>query len=276
MLILASCSKSSEDRFRKIVEEWQGKEIVLPDVMTDFLTGDTIDLSDADFTILTYVDSTGCTGCKMKLPLWKEFLASIDSLNDSDVRFLMLVCPSDIGDLNYYLKSADFDYPLCLDIDNKVSKANSFPEKTVFQTFMLDRSKKVMAVGNPVYSPKIAMLYTGIISGQMSVSAESRNIVSVSDNRISLGTLHPGEAKSREIIFSNHSNDTVRIGKVISSCDCTELSLPKGYISPESNLKAVLQFTGDTVTGDFERSVHVFYSDFEYPTVITVSGNINN
>ncbi len=55
MFILSSCSKSFEkERFQKIVEEWQGKEIVLPDDMTDFLTGDTIDLSDADFTILTY------------------------------------------------------------------------------------------------------------------------------------------------------------------------------------------------------------------------------
>lgn len=67
-LILWSCSTDKSD-YTKLVSEWQGKEIVFPDVMTDLLTGDTIDMSDADFTILTYVDSAGCTGCKMKLPI---------------------------------------------------------------------------------------------------------------------------------------------------------------------------------------------------------------
>lgn len=75
----------------RIVEEWQGKEIVFPEVMTDFLTGDTIDLTDANFTILTYVDSAGCTGCKMRLALWNEFLYSLDSITNNRVNFLMVI-----------------------------------------------------------------------------------------------------------------------------------------------------------------------------------------
>ena len=76
-ITLWSCA-SETNAYARLVSEWQGREIVFPEVMTDFLTGDTIDLSDADFTILTYVDSTGCTGCKMKLPIWKEFFSSLD------------------------------------------------------------------------------------------------------------------------------------------------------------------------------------------------------
>lgn len=243
--------------------------------MTDFLTGDTINLSDADFTILTYVDSVGCTGCKMKLPLWKEFLESTENDCDTDVRFLMVVHPSDIRDLHYFLKSDSFDYPVYWDENNNVSEENSFPKGTAFQTFLIDRNRKVTAIGNPVYSPEIAKLYKDIITGQMSVSADKGNIVTVSENKISLGNLPPGESSSREITFSNHGNDTVRIRKVISSCECTELSLPKRYIPPRSALNAVLNFAGDTVPGDFERTVHIYYTDFEYPTVITVSGNVN-
>lgn len=67
-LALWSCS-SDTDAYAKLVSEWQGREIVFPDIMTDVLTGDTIDLSEADFTILTYVDSMGCVSCRMKLPL---------------------------------------------------------------------------------------------------------------------------------------------------------------------------------------------------------------
>lgn len=275
--MLYSCSgNSNKDMFRLVVEEWQGKQIVLPDDMTDFLTGDGIDLSDADFTILTYVDSTGCTGCKMKLPLWKEFLNSIDNVSDSDVQFLMIVYPSDIKELRYNLIHNEFDYPVYLDDANKVSNAYTFPEETILQSFLLDKNYRVIVVGNPVFSSEIAKLYKGIILGQMSVETKTRNIVSVDNSRVSLGNLHQGETRSHEIVFSNQGNDTVRIAKVISSCECTELSLPKRYIPPKSDMKTVLQFTGDTITGDFERSVHIYYSDFEYPTVITVSGNILN
>lgn len=276
-LLLSACSGNADRvRLEQIVEKWQGKEILLPDVMTDFLTGDTIDLSDADFTILSYVDSTGCTGCKMKLPLWKIFLDSINSVCDSDVQFLMVVHPSGIKDLKYYIKTADFKYPVYIDNSNQVLTANSFPEKTVLQAFLLDRNKKVATIGSPLYSEEMAMLYKSIILGQMSVSTETRNMVSISDNRIYLGTLHPSESRSREIVFTNHGNDTVCIKNIISSCDCTDLSIPKDYIPPRSNIKTVLQFAGDTVIGNFERNVHIYYSDFEYPTVITISGNIIN
>lgn len=274
-LLFSSCQKPSDSKsIQKIVEEWQGKPIVLPKDMTDFITGDRIDLTNADFTILAYVDSTGCTGCKMKLPLWKKFLSSIDSICDLDVQFIMVVYPSDITELKYLMKRDDFDYPVYLDTENKVSKDNSFPDKTAFQTFLLDRNMKVTAIGNPTYSSEIAKLYKEIISGQISVSAETRNLVSVSDSHIFLGNLHFGEGRTREVVFTNQGNDTVRIEKVISSCDCTELSLPRGYIAPKSDLKAVLTFGGDSVSGDFERSIHMYFSDFEYPTIINVSGNI--
>lgn len=188
----------------------------------------------------------------------------------------MVVFPSDVAELKYLMKRDDFDYPVYLDADNKVSKDNSFPDKTAFQTFLLDRNIKVTAIGNPTYSSEIAKLYKEIISGQISVSAESRNLVSVSDSQIFLGNLRSGESRTREVAFTNQGNDTVRIEKVISSCDCTELSLPRGYIAPKSDLKAVLTFGGDSILGDFGRSIHVYFSDFEYPAIINVSGNIIN
>lgn len=216
LLLGVSCGESSDKaRIQSIVEEWQGKQIVLPEVMTDFMTGDTINLTDADFTIFTYVDSIGCTGCNMKLPLWKKFLSSIDSICDLNVQFIMVVYPSDTTELKCLMKRDDFDYPVYLDADNKVSKTNSFPDKTAFQTFLLDRNMKVSAIGNPTYSTEIAKLFKEIISGQISVSAESRNLVSVSDCQIFLGNLRSGESRTREVLFTNQGNDTVRIEKVI-------------------------------------------------------------
>lgn len=59
LLALSAC-KSDKDSMAEIVEEWQGREIVFPDVMTDFLTGDTFDLdkkcsdNHKDYCVLSY------------------------------------------------------------------------------------------------------------------------------------------------------------------------------------------------------------------------------
>ncbi len=273
--LFCACYKPTDkELIQKAVEEWQGKHLELPRDMEDFLTGNTIDLNDADFTILTYVDSTGCTGCKMKLPLWKEFLNSLDTVCDLDIRFLMIVNSSNIRELRYLLKRDSFDYPVYIDSNNNVAEFNSIPKEHILQTFLLDENEKVLAIGNPVYSSKIEKLYKNIISDGLSLSTNSKNTISVIDKQISLGNLNVKESKTREIVFSNHGNDTIWIDKVISSCDCTQLSFPKGFIAPKSDIKATLLFAGDTLTGNFERTIHVYYSDFEYPTIITVLGNI--
>lgn len=275
LILLTSCSQSSDNkRLHRLIEKWQGVPIDFPKYINDVKTGEAINLTDADFTILTYVDSSGCTRCNMKLSLWKEFLNSLDSICDSDVQFLMVVHSSDIQELRYFLNGDSFNYPVYLDSENRIYDTNSFPEETILQTFLLDKNRKVIAIGNPIYSSEIAKLYKGIITGRLSVSIGTRNIISVNENRYSLGNLNPTESKSCDIIFTNHGNDTVHIEKVISSCDCTELSLSKGYIAPKSDMKAVLTFAGDTTIGDFERTIHIYFSDFEYPTTIAILGNI--
>ena len=138
LLALAAC-RSDKDRMAEIVDEWLGKEIVFPEVMTDFMTGDTIDLSDADFTIFTYVDSVGCTECKMKLPLWQEFLNSLDSIANSDVRFVMVVDRTNRQDLNYLTKRYGFDHPIFLDEDRRMLDVYTFPDKVTLQTYLLNK-----------------------------------------------------------------------------------------------------------------------------------------
>lgn len=57
----------------RLVSEWSGKEIVFPnDMEFTSLGNDTNYLFKNEYTVMTYVDSIGCTGCKLKLPQWKE------------------------------------------------------------------------------------------------------------------------------------------------------------------------------------------------------------
>ncbi|MDE6194913.1 MAG: DUF1573 domain-containing protein [Muribaculaceae bacterium] len=258
----------------EIVEEWQGREIVFPEVMTDFQTGDTIDLSDADFTIFTYVDSVGCTGCKMRLPVWREFLNSVDSISNSDVRFVMVVDVANTDDLTYFTKRDGFEYPIYVDADHYMAQRYTFPENVALQTFLLEKDRKVMSIGSPVYSPEIERMYKEIISGKTAFSSDATTLVTAEPNRINLGNLRPRERATQTVIFSNPGEEAIKIRKIASSCDCINLTIPGGAIPSESKTEATLTLFGDTIPGDFERTVHVYLENFEYPLVINVFGNI--
>lgn len=133
-LILWACvSKKSE--YERFVSEWQSKEILLPDVMTDVLTGDTIDLADADFSIITYVDSTGCTSCKMKLSLWNVFLDRINQKSDANVKTVIVVNAKDKRDIVHLLKKFKYYHPVYIDADGSMNKINKFPSDPIFQSF---------------------------------------------------------------------------------------------------------------------------------------------
>lgn len=276
LFLLFSCSNKTEqeERYAEIVSQWQGREIKLPAVMTDFLTGDTINLDDADFTILTYVDSAGCTGCKMKLPLWNEFIKVLDSISQYDFRSVMVVHSTNETDIRYTLNQYDYNHDVYVDTYNNIGKNNTFPEELVFQSFLIDRSHRVVAIGNPVYASGIQELYVSILSGKESVSPDGKSMVLITDNLIDLGTIKPGVSVSQNLTISNMGEDTVYIQKVIESCECMKVELSKKTIAPKSEIPVTITFSGDSIAGEFNRTAHIYYDNYDYPSIITIIGKI--
>ena len=242
--------------------------------MTDALTGDTIDLSDADFTIFTYMDSTGCTSCKMKLAIWKEFLSAIDTITDSNVKSIMVVHPKDYRDVMYLLKRDSYTYPVFIDKRDSVNTVNEFPDDPVFQSFLLDKSHRILAIGNPVNLSGVASLYRSLLSGEKTLSASGTEMVKVDRNIIHLGSVQLGKTVTADIVLTNVGNDTVHIKKIMPSCDCTTADIPLSSIPPRTNVKATIKFKEDSLKGDFNRSVHIYYEGFDYPSVIQLCGTL--
>lgn len=268
-----SCSSDKSD-YARIVSEWQGKEVVFPEVMTDLLTGDTIYLSDADFTILTYVDSAGCTGCKMKLPIWNEFIASLDTITDYNVNVLMIVNSDDEQEVRYLLKRDDYTHPVYMDRRDDANALNSFPADELFRTFLLDKSFNVIALGSPIHFPSISKLYKSIISGGRTLNLKNNQDIQVSENMINLSDLKPGETLQRKFQLMNNGVDTVYIDKIINSCDCMEVSAEGSVIPPKSRLNVKVQLTVDSTDGEFIRSTQIVYRGLDYPSIVNFKGNI--
>ena len=275
VLMLGGCSKSSEmEHYARLVEYWQGREIKLPEVMTDVLTGDTIDFSDADFTILTYVDSDGCTSCKLRLPIWNEFANSLDSISDANVQFLVVVNSNADKGIAYLLKRDSYHFPVYIDHLDKVNTANLFPTDHRAQTFLLDRYDKVIAIGNPTLNNTIRDLYCSVISGKKSLSITKRAIVDIDNQSLNLGRLDTSTVKTEHFRIKNDSNDTVFIRDILTSCHCTEISLPSMALFPKSSVECMVKYTGDTVKGEFDNTIYIYYKEFNYPSIIRISGTI--
>ena len=155
VLSVSSCKKSARDVYAEAVEEWIGKEILFPDSMMT-VTGEMIAPPTADFTIVSYYDSTGCTGCRTKLPFWNEFMNKVDSAKGSNSVELVMVAATDrVNELKHLVKLNSFSGNMVYDPDDSFNKLNGFPGDAALQTFLLDRDRRVIAMGNPIVNGRL-------------------------------------------------------------------------------------------------------------------------
>ena len=82
-LSLCSCSRrnTTKKKIEEMIKSWQGKEIIFPEELIFTKYGkDTVkyNISVSDYKIIMYVDSVGCTECKLQLHKWKEFRLYVD------------------------------------------------------------------------------------------------------------------------------------------------------------------------------------------------------
>lgn len=166
VVLTGACSRSNKEQRQhaeEMVREWTGKAIQLPDSLS-LINGNMYYAKDADFTILSYIDSAGCTACHLKLPFWKQYLPLVDSLSGTSVvRFLFVIQPKSHQDLKQIAERAQFQYPIHADTANAIAIANRFPEELEYSTFLLDRNHRVLAIGNPVLNKSIKKVYLDIV-----------------------------------------------------------------------------------------------------------------
>ena len=157
LLFLLACQDKKKDEIKHLVSEWQGKEIRFPkDMVFARFATDTVDftLPKSPHKVLVFVDSIGCTSCKLQLHRWKELIQYTDSITQGTVPFLFFFQSDDKKEIRYLLKKDNFDKPICLDQSDKLNELNHFPADGRFQTFLLDKYNKVVVIGNPIHKPE--------------------------------------------------------------------------------------------------------------------------
>ncbi|WP_300761879.1 DUF1573 domain-containing protein [uncultured Parabacteroides sp.] len=260
LVLFSSCKEGKKEQFARLVQEWQGKEIVFPQDMafTRFVT-EPVDyrIPDAEYKVLIYVDSTGCTSCKLQLPKWKELIAHVDSATNSNIPFIFVFQSKDDRELRYILKRDNFDRPVCIDRGNGFDELNKFPQEITFQTFLLDKNNKVKVIGNLVHNLAIRDLYLKQITGMQYQETLSKTTLEAEQVEYDLGTVKEGTTKQQIVTVRNTGTGSFRLKGFTTSCDCTEATCNWKELQPGEIGTITVSYEAEQ-PGDFYRTVDIY------------------
>ena len=262
---------------QQIVAGWTGREIQFPaGIPCQSLGSDTvcINTSNPTYKILHYVDSTGCTGCRLKLSEWKQLIAEADTLFPAQIDFLIFYQPKDKDrkEFDFMMKLYDFRHPVFMDIDNQIDKVNRFSTHIDFQCFLLDRDNKVVVIGNPVTNPKIWELYKQQISGIKRSSAPLTTI-QVNPVRLELNGMKMGETYTAVFEIENTGDKPYVILGVNASCGCTVPTWDRQPVAPGGKTGIKVEVKPES-TGFFNKTIDVYGNTAQSVFKMSIIGTV--
>ena len=274
--LLTACKENNKEKFALLVQEWQGKEIVFPQNMafTRFVT-EPVDyrIPDAEYKVLVYVDSVGCTSCKLQLPKWKELIAHVDSATNGNVPFIFVFQSKDDRELRYILKCDNFDRPVCIDRNNRFDELNQFPQDITFQTFLLDKDNKVKVIGNPVHNLAVRDLYLKQITGIQYQEALPKTTLETEQAEYDLGTVKEGTTKKQAVTVRNTGTSVFKLKGFTTSCDCTEATCDWKELQPGESGTVTVSYEAEQ-PGDFYRTVEIYGNIFNNSLMVSFIGTV--
>ncbi len=270
-----SCQDKNKEAMLRLVKEWDGKEIKFPARSVFTIQGkDTVDFDfkDADYKVVTYVDSVGCTSCKLQLPRWIEFMEELESKTKDNVPFVFVFHPKSAKELRHTLRLHGFNHPVFFDEKDDFNALNRFPDDMMFQTFLLDKDNKVVVLGNPVLNPQVKELYIGKVTGKGKQPDAFATKMTVDRTDYDFGTFPMSE--SQECIFriTNTGSSLLMVQDVVTSCGCTKVEYDKHPVPPGQSMDLKVIYEAEE-SGRFTKVVTVYSNAETSPVRLRIKGN---
>lgn len=278
-ICIFSCQNEKSIQAEKILKKWIDREIIFPENLNFSIQGSerasNFAIRDSEFKIVAYVDSMGCTSCKLHLSEWANYINNIDSIYPNKVQFLFFFFPKNGRDIYLTLRVERFIYPICIDTLDILNKINHFPSDMQYQTFLLDKNNKVMAIGNPIQNPRIKELYWNIISGRQDSSLldnQPLTTVSLSSSQIEMGNFSWEKEQEAEFEICNTGEIPLVINDVITSCGCITAKYPKKPLNPHETAKVKIIYKSERPER-FDKTIAVYCNVSNAPLRVKVTGN---
>ena len=275
-LLIISCENKNKKEIIDTIAEWDGKEIVFPLHSVYTIQGeDTVYHNDehAKYKILTYVDTTGCTSCKLQLAKWKAFVSKIDSVSGGHVDFLFYMFPKDKKEFTYLMKRDRFTYPVCIDEKDSLNILNNFPKDDRFHTFLLDEQNRVVAIGNPIHNLKIKELYLKIIGVENMSSKLNSTRAVINKSCHDFGQIKKNQPYNAVFKVHNIGNRPLKFSDFAVSCDCIRVEIPTDSIAPKGTAEIIVKYQTDKVIS-FEEAIQVISNSIPELPTITICGEV--
>lgn len=265
--LTASCSSPTES------SEFIGKEIHFPEkpIFTRFIN-DTLDYSipQSKFKILLSVDSTECTGCKLQLDRWKDYISEMATTVTEDISFLFFIQPKDTTELKYILINEDFEYPICLDIEGRFAALNHLFSD---QVFLLNYQNQILAVGNPTQDLQAKKNYLQKITREDSLSESLPKTSAYADiTDVDFGTMDLSMNKDYIVNIRNTGSKPLVILDVVTSCGCVKSEFDKKSANPGDTISFIIHIVPKDL-GYISKTVTI-KANTDEDIVINIKGHI--
>lgn len=176
------------------------------------------------------------------------------------------------NELNDIFHRFNFVYPVYWDEKNEFYRLNRFPSDITFQTFLLDKSNKIIAIGNPVHNPKIKDLYMNIIQGKAASESEGiRTKINIKSTDLSLGAFDWQQEQTVEFILENTGERLLVINDVLTSCDCTTVGYSKEPVHPKDSVALSVTYMAEQ-PGRFDKIIKVYCNADSSPILLRITG----
>ena len=270
LLALAACDRHAEQR--EAVTALMGREITMPEGLQARILDTPIGFEPgADFTVVCYIDSAGCTPCRMKLPVWNEVINSYKAIPGRDVSFVMILQSPDTAETGYNLRRDNFMHPVAMDRAGSFAAVNSLPADEATHTLLLDADGRVAAIGNPALNPKIRDLYRRIISG--SDEAPPKTDKPLCQNPVAaVGAVGAGDTVTKRFALYNPETSPLTLQELVGSCDCTVATASSDTIPAGGSAMITVSIAADTLLGPFLHWVDIYYNERDCPERLTLHG----
>lgn len=275
---LLSCQNKNRKQAESVLNDWIQKEILFPENLKFTIQGvveSNFSIHDSEYKIIVYVDSMGCTSCRLHLSEWDKYINSMDSIYSDKIQFLFFFFPKNGRDIYITLRTENFKYPICIDTLDALNTLNHFPADMRFQTFLLDKNNKVLAIGNPIKNPYVKELFMTIMSGKqnlLTTDKQQLTTVSLSLSHIDMGSFSWTKDQRAEIEIFNIGKAPLVINDVITSCGCTTVEYIREPILPGGKTMLKIRYKSERPE-HFNKTITVYCNAENAPLKLKITGN---
>ena len=155
LLLVLSIVSCKEKNLTKEVQNLIHKHISIPSGICKKNT----------FAIINYVDSTGCTSCKLRTNGWNEFIEKVKK-EHVQIDIIFIVHPQVFTDVKEIINNnCKNQIVVVCDAENKWKDYNNLSKNEMLHTFLINNDNNIVIVGSPATNAEISDLMLKVIKG---------------------------------------------------------------------------------------------------------------